>query len=371
MKKVTLVTGIVFLLSAGCSSEDDSTVHSIFGEDDRVISDQYSELVGGIFFAREHICTAFVSGPNEITTAAHCFDDEQSLDQYSYDTLLGASYPIDGVSKFIPSADFISLNVQVGEQHLIEGQYSDQEESKIVSWDDSQAVISATGWTLANTVHPVNYGLIYHTLVTVSGSSGSPLIQNNRVVGVHLGYLEGSDVNFAIILSELHKIDLSSEILDNLTPEFKVKKPKIKIPNKIGGSVGHAIGQVTNPIKDAVKIPAPIGLTGTPYWGGGDCGSTWWESQVIPDHWGVPGQLANFQPACREHDACYAHQRGQEYCDNTFRGRLQSICRSSFRNDLFTPQRLECENVVASVYFKALKLGGKKAYDRCRNGRCL
>jgi V8-like Glu-specific endopeptidase len=63
----------------------------------------------------------------------------------------------------------------------------------MISFDvnGNQLLVAADG-----TSHKVN-GVIFHTLDTVAGASGSPIVQNGAVVGIHLGYFPRGEKNIA------------------------------------------------------------------------------------------------------------------------------------------------------------------------------
>jgi hypothetical protein len=62
-------------------------------------------------------------------------------------------------------------------------------------------------------------------------------------VGIHLGTIDAKNINVATLANRFKLADV-----DALGSRITVERGC-----KIGGSLGHAIGQVTNPIKEAIK----------------------------------------------------------------------------------------------------------------------
>ena len=74
--KIITAFHTLFLLSTlvGCGQERTTTSSpkDFIGSDDRVSTQQLSDRIGMLAFKGKPLCTAFISGANQITTAAHC-----------------------------------------------------------------------------------------------------------------------------------------------------------------------------------------------------------------------------------------------------------------------------------------------------------
>jgi phospholipase A2-like protein len=82
------------------------------------------------------------------------------------------------------------------------------------------------------------------------------------------------------------------------------------------------------------------------------CGPGGAGDQLVPDS----GPWFNFTAACASHDACYAAQLGQAYCDRRFRDDMYAHCATR-------PwyQRALCRN-TADVYYEAVRRFGHLFY---------
>jgi len=228
MIRLYFMTFFLISLLISCHEGEDSTTHSIIGEDNRVFRDHYSDLVGGIFLADEHICTAFVSGPNEITTAAHCITNQPDLSLIYFRKTNGEEVALESLKLYYPNADLVVISAQVGVQYLKRSNFNSENSSLIVSYYESDKITVSTIGAIE-----LHNNFLLHTLDTTPGSSGSPVIQDNMVVGMHLGYLSDRDMNIAIPLDKIEVANIY-QYEDVLESEFKVKLPKgpkIKLPD--------------------------------------------------------------------------------------------------------------------------------------------
>jgi hypothetical protein len=82
------------------------------------------------------------------------------------------------------------------------------------------------------------------------------------------------------------------------------------------------------------------------------CGPGGTGDQLVPDS----GPWFNFTAACAAHDACYAAQRGQAFCDRRFRDDMYASC-------AMRPwyQRGLCRG-TADVYYEAVRRFGHLFY---------
>ncbi|MBF0297669.1 MAG: hypothetical protein HQK51_03055 [Oligoflexia bacterium] len=177
---MSMITLFIFVLSS-------LALHAaIIGEDDRVATNDYelTKKVGSILYQGRAICTAFASSKNHVTTAAGCVD-EQNLRDYTFafsdkkerkiqklrinkKTKLAVMF-VDGINEF-----FSSSKLEDGRQIVSVVTYRDSDNSIVKS------EIGEVWFT------PVS-GLFYHTHSTDLGSAGAPILQNGKIVAVHLG----------------------------------------------------------------------------------------------------------------------------------------------------------------------------------------
>jgi len=242
MKKSILSVCILSFFFTGCSNEQGGySVHSIIGADDRVPTSDYSNLIGVFQVNGENICTAFISGENEITTAAHCL--VQEIADYTFQLPNGKKYPVNSMIYLNGSADIAVLGSPVGLNYIqSDNFYSNRELSLISFSSDFGGLIKSKNGSAV-----VEGNFLLHTFDSLPESSGSPLLQNGNVVGLHIGTKAADFVNVALYLQNENTANIF-DLGHDFEPEFKIKK-------KIGGSIGNAIGQVTNPIRDTVTAP--------------------------------------------------------------------------------------------------------------------
>lgn len=79
------------------------------------------------------------------------------------------------------------------------------------------------------------------------------------------------------------------------------------------------------------------------------------------------GFLANFEPACNEHDLCYGILgQTRESCDNRFRRNMRQRCSSTYDDWWERPSRRICyEN--AELYYEAVRRLGGDAYREAQD----
>lgn len=119
----------------------------------------------------------------------------------------------------------------------------------------------------------------------------------------------------------------------------------------------HCIEELLPPVEPILPDPHPLF--------GPNCGSQGLE-HIIPDKWGVPGAMADFTPACIEHDKCYDDQLGQLFCDDQFRRHLYRRCQYGFPG-IFAPLKATC-NALAEGYYRAVRSSGQDAYRKAGAG---
>lgn len=233
---------LAFLSIAACRAPVASHTKAIIDQDERAPTDRFERFVGSIMVDGEAQCTGVAVGTDLVITAAHCFSEAPR--SYFFQLANGRTYPVTRIEQLNLRADLAILSVAVG-NGLPQGIFESETETEIVSFDlNSQALVrDESRETYAAS------GLIHHKIDTVMGASGSPLLQNGKVVGIHIGALRESAENLAVRLDQIQ--EASVENLDFI-PERR-----LRIPSRIGGSIGEAIGAVTNPIRD--RVTRPIG----------------------------------------------------------------------------------------------------------------
>lgn len=207
-KKATSVALVgIFFTNCGVPRNPESKINQIVGTDDRV--EDHSPIsetsIGSLEYLGEPLCTAFATGPHQITTAYHCiaeFEQRIVYGEFSFKTKLN-TYAIFGIGKTNKNADYAILTV--------DPKISNWFEVKELEPHEPLSIYSATsdGKILTNTVEKyseiIANGYIKYGLDTVRGASGSPILQNGAVIAVHLGaYRDG---NLGILMSQVENVD--------------------------------------------------------------------------------------------------------------------------------------------------------------------
>ena len=274
-KRPTLFAeGLVILLLSGisavaCESEsrhvnsDSETKEIIEGDDRKTEQDGRLRSLIGELQLPSSVCTAFVSGPQEITTALHCipndesFPSAESFKNIVFVTASGASTQIAAAKVVNPKKDYLVLTTTTAFSDYLEQGEAKTQNIKLIGYDrtQSQSELFSSDCRIEQRI--AGAGAFSHSCDTISGMSGSPMLEGNIVVGLHLGYQEKIDRNAALDLSQLADDPTDVRVL-GISNEFGVhfrcreaicKAGPVKIPGLnpqwsgfiIGGPVGALI----------------------------------------------------------------------------------------------------------------------------------
>ncbi len=140
------------------------------------------------------ICGAFVSSPNEVTTASHCINmlQPEDMSQISFVNRLGQRGYYEAIVRNDRSKDIAVLRMKGIENLPALG----------MSLPQNGVETSALAWTTGerNQLAPVEVkdlqigvdGLLRYDLQSQKIASGSPVLQSGNVVGVHSGVDRGT-----------------------------------------------------------------------------------------------------------------------------------------------------------------------------------
>ena len=225
MRLVLVFLSIISILSySGCNEEtnlNQSQIKSIIGEDNRVGIELNSldllkkELVNlvGHFKAGQKSCTGFISAKDELTTAAHCYNEE-TLDTVKFIRGNDIISPI-SIKSIYANADIIIFKIVEQNDYLKAAEFNIKYPLSLISIDSThQKLLFEENCKIIDKLNDAY--VIMHLCDTESRSSGSPIVQNGKVIGVHIGTTFDHVSNIAISYKNLNKIDLS-----NLDYEFE------------------------------------------------------------------------------------------------------------------------------------------------------
>ncbi|MBF0361504.1 MAG: trypsin-like peptidase domain-containing protein [Oligoflexia bacterium] len=159
---------------------------AVIGTDDRVVTNDVELLkrVGSVLYQGRVICTGFASAKNQITTAAGCVD-ERNIDDYTFAFIDKKEKKIQKL-RVNKKTNLAFLKVDgINDFFQSEGLLDGRQPINLVSYKSGDNLLNKTDngevWFT-----PVN-GLLYHTFSSDRGAAGSPILQNGKVVAVHLG----------------------------------------------------------------------------------------------------------------------------------------------------------------------------------------
>lgn len=197
------LAAFMLLPMVACSRDDrpSSAPSSIIGDDGRIEtqSDILESTVGQlIVYGRR--CTAFVSGPNELTTAAHCINGDTS-NKLAIQFILRDQHITSGirVASLDRSSDLARLRVDRGfTSHLTLGHSIDGPVHLAGLEPVGDRRLLSSECSLS---HSQTRGLLAHQCDTVEGMSGAPILSGDYVVGMHLGSAKDRRSNVALDLT--------------------------------------------------------------------------------------------------------------------------------------------------------------------------
>lgn len=200
------LASLVFV-SVGCGRQyvQSASVQQIVGKDDRSpASLSYSDVIGSLSFGDYHVCTAYLSAPNVVSTAVHCAPAQENIERYSFKTQSGKIFSLKKNLKNLSGRNASFETFEQSPKFLESATFNIQEPVSIISYSSrSKRFLESPAARAKLTTQ----GLL-HTLDTEPGSSGAPVLQNGRVVAIHEGALIESEQNYATrILSDSSKAD--------------------------------------------------------------------------------------------------------------------------------------------------------------------
>lgn len=233
------------------NTDNSSELNQVIGDDERETIENpekiYGDTIGSLNLFNFHICTAFAISKNQILTANHCFDNV--LFEYYTFQVSEKSYKITDYLR-LEDIDVVVLTVadmneafEEKEQDVLEvsddfvvSELKENGDAVVfkqfldtVDFNSGEKLsIFARGYKnifLKSCAEEKKSRLLkdtilLHALDTNYGSSGSPVMQNGKVVGVHLGYSKELDFNISIPMAIVRtSISLSES---NKIPQDKI-----------------------------------------------------------------------------------------------------------------------------------------------------
>jgi hypothetical protein len=225
---------------SGCktATEPVSDPSAIIGQDDRITV--RADGAVGYITDGNLFCSATAFSPQRVVTAAHCIDLDLQYRFVQKDKTRQVTRV--SLSKKYDIA-FLELDGRVEQWIPLGGQPDRNKPATLVSVnksDVSKYLVSSSG-----NIEPGPSGIFYHTFDTTEGTSGSPMLQDDRIVAVHIGTVDDQTKNLAV----------SPEFLENfkLPDRFQFEACSIKTPTKCSTK------DVVDAVKDATSGVVEIG----------------------------------------------------------------------------------------------------------------
>lgn len=244
-----------YLTSLACSpqSGSPSVAKAIIGEDNRepATNPSLARLIGRISIG-ETTCTAFASASNEITTASHCLPIDEKFDATSakFSSADGKLYALTELLLLDALKDIAIFKTAENLPSYFERAPLLGGSLMLVAVDPKTGGLTADrSCQYEKTIESA--GAIVHSCDSVPGESGAPLLQDGKVVGVHVGYKESLDRNIAF---DLRRID--DDTVDMLSLELRKEGCHSRVHVR-GGIKGHSRTHVRDCVPD---VPSPADI---------------------------------------------------------------------------------------------------------------
>lgn len=251
-KNVPISLCLICLSSLGCSLEsaNRAITKGIIGEDDRepVDTPSFARLIGRISIG-ETTCTAFASAINEITTASHCLPADENFDATTakFSSADGTPYALKEIQLLDARKDIAVFKTTENLPSYFERSPLLGGPLMLVAVDPQTGALTADrSCEYEKSIESA--GAIVHSCDSVPGESGAPLLQDGKVVGVHVGYKESLDRNVAF---DLRRID--DDNVDMLSLELREEGCHSRVHVR-GGIKGHSRAHVRDCVPDVPSL---------------------------------------------------------------------------------------------------------------------
>ncbi len=193
-------------------------------------------------------CSAFISDTKQVTTAAHCRGknaDGETIDA-TFTTLDGKSSHLSKIKRREIKKDYLVLEADQEFSEKLELSMLTGPDVSIVGYDFEQRnLYSQKSCKIERRLDDA--GVFLHSCDSLAGFSGGPIVQNGKVVGIHLGYQQKVDRNVAFDLAKLwdDKADVAAVgITDECLFDCHIRTPAPSLPN-----LGDVVNDIVNSIK--------------------------------------------------------------------------------------------------------------------------
>ena len=198
----------IFLISSCGQDRKNSQIKSIIGQDNRKqVNDSAIKSLVGKITSPFGTCTAYISGKTELTTALHCVDMAHTS-QVMFTTDDNINIPILSEKKYFEQADVIKLIIPEQENFISLGKFQSDLPLTVLGYDTGKERVLTDKCIFTEKEKNMFPGVIFHGCDTIKGASGAPLLQNGKVVGIHIGTVVDHTINVAVDFSQLSTVNL-------------------------------------------------------------------------------------------------------------------------------------------------------------------
>lgn len=248
-------------MASGCMDQNNtSKPNSIIGEDERSSrADMSADFVStlGIVDLGDRSCQGFVIATQQIMTAAHCLDKQTDvLKDMKFVLYNGHSTQVTHVVKIDARKDVAILAVERQFSQLLPvAQLNVNRELSMTAIDPLTAEVKYSKCRVDS--HDEARGAVFYSCDTTPGYSGTAVLQNDRVVAIHVGYSKELNQNVASDLSI--RVDSQTSIRDlaklnvEWGPHIRIPTPHVPLPNFPDAGLSDALKGISTHAQDTIK----------------------------------------------------------------------------------------------------------------------
>jgi Trypsin-like peptidase domain len=233
----------------GCAANHESAkIKAIVSEESKIFvpDAKLKDSIGKLYLGDRPLCTAFSITRSEIMTAMHCIKGADSeINSLNIRLADKRKLVVLKIKELQPDNDLVSLKLEdrANLTPLEMGKTHDAATLQLITAHSAGSEIGISGSAGYVTERVAGASQFFHDANTFAGYSGSPILQNSQVVGVHLGSTSDATKNIGIDLSKL----------ESSVGNLKSFKPENPFAIFIGTAVaGWAIGKALDTITSTV-----------------------------------------------------------------------------------------------------------------------
>lgn len=172
----------------------------------------------GVLKVENNACTAYISGPNELTTAYHCLESAPAeifdVNEFTFTLGNGEKLELNAITSLIPKQDRATLRLKNKVESYLENSVRTGTTYSLVAYDLENEKLEVQDNCLFDQDYEAA-GVFSYDCETKGHYSGAPLLENGKVIGIHLGFKPKIDRRVAFDFK-----NLQSERTDVLEVEY-------------------------------------------------------------------------------------------------------------------------------------------------------